>query len=268
MQYYYYLDDNNVKDGPHDLVSVMRKIHSGVIKPNTLIYLDKEDQDPLSAFAVSELSEFFNSPTQNIRKELAKYELSIIRTLAQGWQFSQDNIMMTVFAGGVLILTSLFGILLSEVWGPMAGFTGGWIVFLFLQSCFLAISLRLYRGQQTDVAFIEQNFAPITAKLSFAAAIFAILVPIGLVLCIVPGIVAMVVAMYIPLLVFDYDLDVNKIIAVIFRNMGKFDQISLLKLALLILAYLVCIVFIFPIVLVLPILAGALCSIYEDLSAD
>ena len=265
---YYYLNDNNVKDGPHDLISIMRRIRSGTINPDTFIYIDKYDENPQHAFSISDLSQFFNSQTQDIRKEIAKNKVSIIRTISQGWGFTKDNILMAVLAGGVLIITTLFGILLSDILSPIAGFTAGWIMFLFLQSCFLAISLRIYRGQKIDIAFIEHNLSPIIAKLSFVAVIFAILIPIGLIFCIVPGIVAIAIAMYIPLLIFDYNLDVRKTIYVVFQNMGKFDQISLLKFGLLILLYLICISFIFPIILILPIFAGGLCSIYEDFYAD
>ena len=43
MQHSYYIDLSGIKDGPHSLVNIMRRIRIGKITPETLIYIDKED---------------------------------------------------------------------------------------------------------------------------------------------------------------------------------------------------------------------------------
>lgn len=267
MQYYYYVNAKNKKDGPHDLITIMRRIYSGIIIPDTLMY---QGEELVPAYRVADLSSFFNRPVENIRNELIKkFQISISNTLKKGWQFTLEHQSMPVLAGAVLLLSALFGILVQEILHKtMSGITAGWIMFLFLQSCFFAVSLRLYRGQKTDLDFIEYTIAPIMGKLSCISVLFSIIIIIGLPLLVVPGIIAMLVCAYMPMFILDYNLNITRTISSIFSLLRKLDKISMLKLSFLILFYMVGIAMIFPIPLIMPVIAGSLCSIYEELSTN
>ena len=141
-------------------------------------------------------------------------------------------------------------------------------MFVFLQSCFFSIALRVYRGQKTDLNFLEHSFAPILGKLAFVSVLFSFLVIATLPLLIVPGIITMLILIYIPMFILDFDSDVGKTITSIISLLRKLDKSALMRLGSLILFYMVCIALIIPIPIVMPIIAGGLCSIYEDLASN
>ena len=267
MQYYYYINANNQKDGPHDLVTVMRRIRSGTILPDTLVYHGSESE-PVSAFSIEEFSSFFNNPIEDVRSELdTAHQISIARTLRKGWHFTTEHQGMPVFAGGILMVAWMFGLLVHGLLHATgSGITASIIMFAFLQSCFFSVSLRLYRGQKTDLNFLEYTLAPIIGKLAFVSVTFSFLIIAGLPLLIIPGVAAMLILAYIPMFILDYDYDVKKTINAIFSLIKKIKKSSMVKLGFITLFYMVCVALIIPIPIILPIMAGSLCSIYEDLS--
>lgn len=267
MSYYYYINSENKKDGPHDLVTIMRRIRSGAILPETLFY---QGEDLVPAYNIEDISGLFNHTVGDIRHELAtSVKISITQTLRRGWQFTTEHQGMSVFAGGILLLASLFGILVHEMLrNVLSGITASLMLFLLLQSCFLAISLRLYRGQKTDINFIEHSFSPLVGKLAFISVLSAFIIILGLALFLIPGVAAMLIVIWMPMLILDYDSSVGKTISAILSLFKKLDNISLIKLGSLILFYIAGLVLIFPIPLIMPILAGSMCSIYEELAAS
>lgn len=269
MEYYYYINAKNKKDGPHDLVTIMRRIRSGIILPDTLA-CQNDEGELIAAHNIEDLAPFFNNPTTDIRKELSgNASISITSTLKKGWQFTLEHQGMPVFAGAILILAAMVGILTQEILHkPASGITAGWIMFLFLQSCFFAVSLRLYRGQKTDMDFIEYTLAPIIGKLSFISAVSAVIIVAGLPLFIIPSIVAMLIYAYMSMFILDYNFSLLQTIGAIFNLLGKLNKISMLKLGFMILCYMIFIILVIPIPIVMPIMAGSLCSIYEEISSS
>lgn len=269
MEYYYYINAKNKKDGPHDLVTIMRRIRSHVILPDTLV-CQKEDDELVPAYSIENLSPFFNNPTEDIRHELeTSPKISIAKTFRKGWRFTLEYQGMPVFAGAILLLSWMFGILVHEILHKVgSGITASWIMFLFLQSYFFAVALRLYRGQKIDLNFIEYTLSPITGKLALVSVLFSFIIIVGLPLLIIPSIIAMLTLAYIPMFILDYDYNIRKTIGSIFSLIGKLDKISLMKLGFITLFYMVCVALIIPIPIIMPIIAGGLCSIYEDLSTS
>ncbi len=266
MQYYYYINSKGKKDGPHDLVTIMRRIRTGIIVPDTMVYQKEEEFVP--AYSLDDLSPFFNRPIEDIRQELSgNVRLSFSSVLEKGWSFTQEHQSLPVFAGAILLLSALFGVLINEITHNIySGVTAGWIMFLLLQNCFFAVSLRLYRGQKSDFDFIEHTLVPILGKVAFVSVIFSFLIIIGLLLLIIPSIIIMIICAYMPMLILDYDYSVTKTIRIILSVLGKLNFISMFKLGLLTLLYMVSIALIIPIPIIMPIIAGGLCSVYEDLS--
>lgn len=268
MEYYYYINSDNQKDGPHDLVTVMRRIRSGIIVPDTLVSMG--EREFAQAYSIEQLSSFFNNPVEDMRHELtAEKKISINRTISKGWHFTMDHQGMAVFAGAILLVSWLFGVLILELLHMNgSGIIGSWIMFVFLQSCFFAVSLRIYRGQKTDLNFLENTLAPVLGKIAFLAVIFSFLIIFTLPFLIIPGVISMLLITYIPMFILDYDAGIGQTIKSIFSMMKKLDSNSLLKLFMLTFFYLICIALIIPIPVILPIIAGSFCSIYEDLATS
>lgn len=266
MQQYYYINAKNKKDGPHGLVTIMRRIRSGIITPDTLACQGEDEMIP--AQGIEDFAAFFNRPFEDIRHELTvKPRISIVESFRKGWQFTLEHQGMPVFAGGILLLASMVGILAQEIFHSIAsGITAGLLMFLFLQSCFFAVSLRLYRGQRTDLSFIEYTLAPIMGKLAFISVMSAFFIIAGLPL-IFPSIVAMLICSYMPMFILDYNFTITKTVGSIFSLLKKLNATAMINLGFLVLLYMVCVALVIPIPVIMPIMAGSLCSIYEELSS-
>lgn len=264
--HYYYQNEKNKKDGPHDLITVMRRIRSGKITPETLFYTN--DDKLTAARNIDDFSSFFNHPTEDVRKELSSaHHISIKHIVKKGWQFTFEHQSITVFSGFTLMLVFMFSLLVHETTHSVAAaITSGWIVFALIQNCFFAFALRIYRGQIVDINFIEHSITPIMGKLIFSSVIFSIITALGIVLFIVPGVIAFIISAFIPFIVLDYDFKIKKTIATIITLLKKLDTSSLSKLIVTALLYLISVAMLFPIPLTMPVMAGILCSVYEDLS--
>lgn len=264
---YYYINVHNKKEGPYDLVVMMRRIRSGAVVPDTMVYHEGE-AEAAPAFSISELSPFFNNPVEDVRTELeTATELSILKIFRKGWRYTQEHQGMSVFAGGILLVSWMFGVLMYELLhSTYSGIMASWIMFLFLQSCFFAVAIRLYRGQKTDLGFLEYTLAPVIGKISFAAVIFSFAIITALPVFILPGVLAMLTIAYIPMFILDYNYSVKQTITSIYSLLGRMEKSAFAKLCLLTLGYMIGIILIIPIPIVMPIMAGCLCSIYEELS--
>lgn len=245
------------------MITIMRRIRSGTITPETMVCVGEE---LVQAHKISELSQLFNHPMENIRGELnEKYTISIDAILKKGWIFTSENQNLPVFAGTILLMTFIAGALTNEIMHSIAsGLMAGWIVFMFLQSAFMAVSLRAYRGQKVDSQFIEQSLIPVLAKFSLLSVLFAFLVIILLPLLIIPSTIALLVYCYMTMFLLDYNSGIIKAASSAFSLLRNLGISALLQLCFLAFFYIVCIALIFPIPIIMPILAGALCSIYED----
>ena len=252
-------------DGPHDLVTMMRRIRSKVISANTLVYQD--EKEPSSAHTIEELSDFFNNPSQDLRGDLQKTpQVSIGNTLSIGWELVSENQSIMVLAGAMLALCALFGILVGTITEISTAISAALVVFFMLQSYFFAIALRLYRGQRTDVDFIEKNLSPISSKLIIISVIFSVLMPIGALFFIVPAAFFMLIFMLSSMIMLDYHCGIWEAINMARKLFAKLDNSSKIKLVFLVLLYMIFSVLIFPIPLILPILVGGMCQIYEELA--
>lgn len=265
MQLYYYINAKNEMDGPHDLVTMMRRIRSGAISPSTKVY--REGEEPIYAHTIEELAGFFNNPSQDLRGDLLKTtQVLIASTLSIGWDFVAENQTVMVLAGAMLALCALFGILVNEIAGIPTAIAAAFVAFSMLQSYFFATALRLYRGQRTDVDFIEKNLSPVASKLAIISVIFSVIMPIGAVFLIIPAAFFMLVFMLSSMIMLDYRCGIWGAIAMARKLLAKLDNTSKIKLIFLILLYMIFSVLIFPIPLLLPILVGGMCKTYEELA--
>lgn len=264
MKYYYYVSETKEKDGPHDLVTMMRRIRSGIVTPDTMVYNEYGEQVP--AHDIQELSPFFNNPTQNLRSELeSSFRISIPEFFSLGWNFISTNYDIMVFAGITIVLPVLLGLLLSVFLGNIAASAAGLMLFLILQAYFFAVSLRVYRAQKVDIDFIEKMLSPIVWKIFGLAIIFSAAIPLLGALLVVPGIIATFIFILASLIIYDNHYDIGKAISYAFSLSKKINPSSRMNLYFITFLYIVSIILIFPIPLMLPIFAGGICSVYEDL---
>ncbi len=258
----YYIDVNGVKDGPHDLVTVMRRIRSGKIDPRTLIYIG-ESATPVEAHAVHDLSLFFEheDPANPVARNAPPHFSDIIHS---AWQFTIEHNIMTVFAGGLLILSLLIALTVGSVIGMFLG----WIIFMVLHNLYLVFMLRLYRGQTLASDFVNQHLALVLGQLALASVVLALMMAGGFVLLLIPGVVVAVLYVFTPLLMLDYRYRMVEAMHASRLLLNKHKRGYVASIVGITLLHLVSIALILPIPLTLPMFAAALSSLYEELSAS
>lgn len=264
MQYYYYINSKKEKDGPHDLVSMMRRINSGMVTPVTLVY--RGEDEPTSAHVLDELAPFFNRPIGDIRGDIyEKPELSFARFLSFGWEFLTENPSMMVFSGFTLAMSILSGILINGIMGTSAGVAAGWAIFMLLHGYGFLVALRLSRGQRVDLDFIDKMLSPISRQMLAIAMIFSILVAVGALLFILPSLSAMFIFAFSCMVMFDRRCGVGEAIKFARTLPRRVDREIASKMLVLIFAYLVLSALLFPIPVIMPIFLGSMSDIYERL---
>ncbi|MEZ5691811.1 MAG: hypothetical protein R3D71_09135 [Rickettsiales bacterium] len=262
---YYYISSRNEKDGPHDIITIMRRIRTGAITTETIFY---HNNTTIKAGDIEEFNSFFNHPVDDIRNELTKTpSISIKKTLRKGWNFVAEHQGMSAFAGAILLFSVLCAVLTHALMNNIASaITAGWIVFALLQGSFLLFAICLYRGQRTSVDFIEHTIAPVMGKVALASILMSFAGIIGLPL-LIPSLAALLIAIFIPIFMLDYNYGIGRSIKEIIKIFRKLDTESLIKILLLLGIYMVSVVLIFPIPVTMSIMAGGACYVYDELTS-
>lgn len=261
---YYYINSDNEKEGPHDLVTMMRRIRTGIITSQTLVY--RGDEDPISAHFFEELAHFFNNPTQDLRSDLQeKINVSIPKYLSIGWEFVSENPIVTVLSGLIFTISGLFGWILNETIGIVAAISGFWIMLMLIKSCYIVISLRIYRKQRTNITFFDKILSSIFLRLVLISLVFSILIPIGGLLFIVPLLFLTTIFIFSAMFLLDNNCNSLEAIHNSWKLIKKLDGKATFNIFILVFIYIFSMALIFPIPVMLPIFIGAMCSLYEDL---
>lgn len=260
----YYVDINDQKDGPHDLVTIMRRIRSGKITSDTLIYSDGEDT-PKPAADIEDIALFFKAqPDTKNRKEKTK---PLGRLIRHGWQTVMEKHVMTVYAGGMLLLCIMLASALIDKLGIVNGGMLAWAVFLIFHNIFFIFVLRLNRGQTTGSAFINNNLAPILPMLIIASITLALMMAGGLFLFVIPGMIISVLYIFVPFLIFDRRYNIAEAMYASRLLLQKRGRKYISTISILSFLHLVCLLLIIPIPVTLPIFACTLSNIYDEISA-
>ncbi len=262
----YYIDDNGRKDGPHDLVSIMRRIRSGKITHETLVYAD-EHAAAAPAGTIHDIALFFDHDAQQAAKASTS-SLSLGKLLFSGWHFVIEHNVMTVYAGGLLLLSMMATMVFTSVLGTLPGLIFGWCFFFTFHNLYLVFILRIYRRQPIGSYFIGRKLSGIFATLLFTSIVLALMIAGGSLLLIIPGIAVAVMYAFVPFLMFDYRFGVVESMHASRLLLHKHKRGYLMTLSLLMLMHLACVLLIIPLPLTLPMFAAALSAVYEELSAS
>jgi hypothetical protein len=263
MQPLYYIDDNGRKDGPHDLITVMRRIRMKKISADTPIYID--DAPAMPAGQIPDIALFFTQDTAP--KEKAADSFSLYQSIMNGWRFTFEHNVMTVYAGGLLLISFILGAGLVKLFGLVTGGILGWGLFVTLHNMYLLFVLRFWRGQTPGSDFINQQIAPVLGTLLLACIVLALMMAGGWLLLVIPGVVVTVFYVFVPFLILDrrYSLveAMNASRLLLFKRGNHYAELT----ACLVILHFICLLLIIPLPLTLPVFAAAIAQIYEELSA-
>ena len=268
MHNHYYIDINGKKDGPHDLVILLRRIRTNKIEKNTLIYVGS-NEFPEPAHSIDDLKIFFNqkSASNDVQnKDICLFTLSSI--LREGWRFTMLHNVMTVFAGFIVLASMLLTSYVVSRVSDIPGALISWAIFVIFYYMYAVFSLRLYRGQPISSDFVDKQLAVILPNLLFAAVIIAFMSAGGLMLLLIPALIVLVYYIFVPFLIIDRRLtpvqamNASRLLAC--KHNGRYLKTMLV----LILGFLSSLILIVPLPLTLPIFAGAIIKVYEELASS
>jgi hypothetical protein len=260
----YYIIHGDHKEGPHDLVTVMRRIRKGKISRDTLI-AHTADEEPQKACTIPELIIFFESSNQTIKSHRAGLQFSTL--LKNSWQFVQEEYTLTIFSGVILLVSLLIYFVLEDTLGMLRSGVLAWVVFVVFHNIYLVFALRSYRQQTHGAEFISQFIAPILATLVLVSIMLALMIAGGLLFLIVPGIFVAVAYIFVPFLVYDRKFGPVEAMVASRLLLQKSGRSYLPLIFLLVFCHLLCLILIAPIPVTLPMYACALSKIYEEMLA-
>ncbi|MBY0408127.1 MAG: hypothetical protein K2Q01_10580 [Rickettsiales bacterium] len=262
----YFIDTSGTKDGPHDLVTVMRRIRAGKIGPETGIYKDEEGPTPASV--LPDTAMFFSRSAETVAKHTEIPVLRLIPLLREGWRFTSENSIMTVFAGGLLLLSILLSTSMVQAFGPVFGSILGWLSFLMLHNLYLVCCLRLYRNQPFSARFWREQLAPRLTLLLGLAIVVGLMMVGGFTLLVLPGILVGMAYAFAPFFILDRHMSLVEAMTasrLLVRKHGGFYQRNV---ALLMLMHIGAMLLIIPVPVTLPMFAACLSRFYEELSTS
>jgi len=266
MAQHYYIDNAGTKDGPHDLLTIMRRIRSQKIGPDTHVFED-DDTESRPAGQIHEIALFFSrAQTEAAANKPEEIKVSLQAVLRESWRFTYDHNIMTVFAGGMVLLAILVSAGMVSAMGPAIGGMLSWIVFMMLHYIYFVCTLRVYRMQPFSIDFMNRQFAPILPVLLFAAIVLALMMVGGFLLLVIPAIVVAVYYIFVPFFIYDRRMSLVEAMYASRLLVQKHNRRYQRMFEILVLLHIGCLILIFPIPVTLPMFAVTLARIYEELS--
>ena len=262
MSQLYYIDNNGVKDGPHDLIAIMRRIKAERVERTTAIFVG-DAAESLPAHHIPEIALFFGGG-KSAAGDVSNVSLTSI--LRDAKRFTFDNNIVTVYAGGMLLLSIFIAIALINAFGFAIGAMASWASFMVFQYLFFIFTLRMYRMQPFSAYFMNEQLAPVLLKLFIAAVFIGVMMIGGLFFLVFPAIIVAVYYAFVPFLIYDRRMGLLEAMAGSRLLMQKHNRRYQKKIEMLVLLYICCLILIFPIPIALPIFAASLAKIYEELS--
>ncbi|MGE0754593.1 MAG: hypothetical protein AB7L92_05475 [Alphaproteobacteria bacterium] len=247
---------------PIDMVVIMRRIRSGKITPNTLICVN--DEEPRPATEIPELSRFFiDNGYDPMDTSLKSKSANVAQALDRGWQFVMENSIMTVYAGGFLILVFLIAMGLVNQLGLYIGGVISWCLFMVAHQVYFIFIVRMFRVQTMGDDFMNHQFAPILPSIVIFGLVYALFMIMGFAFLILPGFVVAAYLVFTPIIMMDKQLPLFEAIGTSIGRIKRGGINQLIMISVILLLHYISIILIFPAPLTLPLFLAALAEIYE-----
>ena len=263
----YFIDVGGNKDGPHDLLTIMRRIRSQRIGPSTLIFSDSSNES-VRADHIPDIAMFFSHDNVKDNNSAIVPSVTLKGIVRDSLRFTFDNNIMTVYAGAMVLLAILLAAGLTEALGTVIGGMAALMVLVILHYIFFIFTLRVYRLQPFSADFINKHFAPVLPVLCFSGVVLALMYMGAFLLLVWPAIILASYYAFVPF--FIYDRRMNTVEAMVASRLlvqkGAWGYKRII--GLLIMMHLGALILIFPIPLTLPMFAASLARIYEELAVS
>lgn len=260
----FYIHMGSVRQGPYDMVEIMRKLRGGSISGATLISADHHtDTLPLKDWP--ELSELLANnvsiPYAAPRKQNATQ--FFLRGVGTGYRFMSAHPLSIAISGVLVIAAYLAALIAAHVFGPLGSAAVGLFFWFVLQPLGLILLLRLYRGQYLDAHFIRQQLTPMFSTFFPGMLLFGFACLGGMALLFIPCVLVLTVGAFIPFLWLDKRANLARSTRESFRAVTRDGEVFGALFGLMTLQS-VSALLVVTLPLSLPILAAALAELYEE----
>jgi hypothetical protein len=270
MHHTYYIVQNNEREGPYDLLSMIRKIKNGRISRRSMVAVDAYE-DPKEAEHYPQLLEVIEDQEKLSDQSTPDIDkgITIFSAFRNGWEMFQMN-QVTALITGLFAMIALFGIMFLSVI-PSAALQGAlsavWGYFVF--NMYLIVLSRKARMQ-----LIHNDFYTWLLRRSKPIFLFSLLGSIvpgvlpallygvigkpAVFLVFVPGLLVVTYLLFVPLVIVDQNVGIKEALAI---NARKMKEAGIDFYSVIFGLVAVNIIPLFPVTM--PVSLGAACDSYD-----
>ncbi len=270
---YHILHHNGTREGPFDLILLIKKVRNGRLKYDDVVE-DDQNGEGIAAIMHPALAEVFHEMEQNQDQPAdvaTRSMLDLKRLCKDGFSFLQEHHGITVYSG-LYVIASIVPALVA--WAVLPGFiaffvaAAAQILGVFALGGLLWMILRMHRGQPADPDTIMRTLKQRQSVLLRTSVIIGLLSYVGFLFFAVPGLFVLTFTMPALLLVMEYDMEPWEAIALSRRKIQALGLESIGVLFAMSVIGFVGGLFIFPPVLLLPIAMHAFAVVYDELFSE
>lgn len=272
MSELFYIESQSGRQGPFDLVSMMKKIRNGKLAPDDSV-ASTLTGTAIPARQYPELSSFFNNEARIAASSYPtiSYFPLLSRSVRAGWAFASIHQEVFAFAGAMLCMIIFIGIGLNHLFGLPAAITGIIVSAWTFQSIYQVFILRANRGQYFSTQFFTNILFPSLLPVFAISTMMAGVAIIGLDAMWIPGLIlcSIFTSMYsfVPLVIADRNLPILNALSVGRDLMFQQGNAVFAVVCTLMLINTVASLLLVPFAVVMPIITAAIVNIFDEIAA-
>lgn len=266
----YYIRYSTHQDGPHDLVSMIRKIRQRRLPPEALV-MEENETHAQPARQHPNLNPYFRELDEDYISDEAHDVVQMLdfsALLRFGWDFFRNNLHISLASGLFLLASTLYSIIIFTLAKgsllPSLLLSG--IAISFFLCGFIYLLLQLYRAQpltlDSVLGFYQQHWNNIALfSLSYCGLILS-----GLTLFIIPGLLLLAYTAFAPFLVVERNEHFWQAIETSIRTVRRHGtRLSSILIGIVGINVVAALCFGFPLIITLPVTFVGLLELYHRL---
>jgi len=265
----FYIKYTTHQDGPHDLITMIRKIRKGSLPPETLV-LEEKDSQAQPARQHPQLNNFFRELDEDYVSDEASTivkQLSFSSIMSYGWDVFKNNMGSGLISGLAIFATLACAILILII--AQGAFFPSIILISVAATFFLCGFIHLLQRMQRQLPFSAAAIADFYrhhwGNLILFCIAFSLIHLAALCLLIIPGLILLSRTAFAPILVVDKQFHFWQAIEASNRtvkNHGtKLNSILLGLIGINIIGA----IFVLPLLVTLPITFAGVLELYNRL---
>ncbi|GEM_PF-6628118 len=265
----FYIRYETHQDGPVDLVTIIRKIRKGLIPPDTLVMEEKEAQAQ-PARLHPQLNSFFREMDEGyVSDEAANMveHLNFASIFAYGWDFFSNNLVAGMVSGLTILVTLCYSfvILIAAQGSLLPSIFLIAIAAVFFLCGFIFLLQRLQRQLPFSFGSVKNFYRDNWSNIILFSLAFSSIHLAAFSLLIIPGVILLSRSAFAPILVVEKNYHFWHAIEASNRTVKNHGTKLYSTLVALIGINLIAAIFIFPLLITLPITFAGILELYNQL---